>query len=84
MLKKLQKINKTKKIHNLSGSGSTSISINKEDNNTNSTLSDNNNVFNSSLTSNTKSNLEISALKEKLRLSENKNLDYKVLLNQKF
>ena len=83
LLEKLQKINKTKKIHNISGSGSTSISINKEDNNTNSTLSNNNNVFNSSLTSNTKSNLEISALKEKLRLSENKNLELQSSIESK-
>ena len=78
LMEQIQKLNKNKKIQNLSNSGSSSFSMTKNENN--NLLFDNNNIFNnfnSSLSTTTKSNSEISELKEKLRISEKKIIELK-------
>ena len=77
LMEQIQKMNKNKKIQNLSNSGSSSFSMTK--NESNNLLFDNNifNNFNASLSTTTKSNSEISELKEKLRISEKKIIELK-------
>ena len=84
LLEKLNKINKNKKNNNLSNSDSTSISLNNND--TNNFLfenNNNNNIINSSLSTNTKSNSEILALKEKIRVNENKIMELESYIESK-